>query len=88
MDRRKFLERVVAAASVTAASPLISGAVRGIGLEESSHGESLAGAANPKRPAVARITEAELSKGSSIRPNRRRHGFIGCGLITTPRLPQ
>lgn len=63
MDRRKFLERVVAAASVTAASPLISGAVQGIGLEESRHGESLAGPANPKQSAAARTTEANLSKG-------------------------
>ena len=63
MDRRKFLERVVAAASVTAASPLISGAARGVGLREGSHGESPAGPPNPKRPAIARITEAELPKG-------------------------
>jgi hypothetical protein len=63
MNRRKFLERVVAAASVTAASPLIGGAVRGIGLEEGSHGESLTDPANPNRPPAAHITQALLPKG-------------------------
>jgi hypothetical protein len=63
MDRRKFLERVVAAASVTAASPLMGGAVRGMGLEEGSHGESLPGHANPRRPAATQITQAMLPKG-------------------------
>lgn len=68
MDRRKFLERVVAAASVTAVSPMISGAVRGIGLRESSSGESPVGPAEAKRQTAARVTEAELPKGFAHPP--------------------
>ncbi len=63
MDRRKFLERMVAAASVTAASPLIGSAVRGVGLEDGARSESPAGSPISHRPAVARVTQAELPKG-------------------------
>jgi len=63
MDRRKFLERVVAAASVTVASPLLSGANFGDGHEEVKPVASPAGPATSNRPAVTRITQFELPKG-------------------------
>src|ERR1035441_3965000 len=63
MDRREFLERVVAAASITAASPLVSGAVRGVAGEDGDRGESQAGFPIPDQQTIFGLSphHAELS---------------------------
>jgi hypothetical protein len=63
MNRRKFLERVVAAASVTAASPFISGTARGLSLENGDQGELDAGFPISNRSAASTVSHPDLTTG-------------------------
>src|ERR1039458_8092252 len=66
MDRREFLEQMVAAASLAAASPLARGAVRGAGEKGSDTGsESLGGSPMPDQQTGVRLSlqQQELANG-------------------------
>lgn len=63
MDRRKFLERMVAAASVAAASPLISSGIQSVKPEENSRSESPVGFPISNEANVSGIAHDSLAKG-------------------------
>ncbi len=63
MDRRKFLGRMVAAASLTVASPLTCRAIPGIEPEDGHASESPAGIPISNATSFSRTMQAELAKG-------------------------
>src|ERR1035438_679994 len=62
MDRRKFLERMVVAASVAAVTPIIRDAIPSVGGEEIAEGESLTAFPIQDRPIASRTNQSELAK--------------------------
>ncbi len=68
MDRRTFLERIAAAASVAAASPLAGGAMRGVRNDNRKWNELLAGYPHSDRTDVSQMTSDELPMGFADPP--------------------